>query len=164
MANRPMVHTGDKVTGKGRSRTFETPEDLMVACEEYLEWNDANPLFAAQAFHYQTTITIAEVPKPRAPSIVALCKFLGIHRHTWQNYRKSDEFDLVCEEVEGLMDAYKFENAAAGLMNSAIIIRDLGLTDKSEVSNSVTVTHVNYSPADYKQAELELGNKLDDLD
>jgi len=164
MANRPMVHTGDKVTGKGRSRTFETPEDLMVACEEYLQWNEANPLLAAQPFHFQGTIIMAEVPKPRAPSIVSLCTNLGIHRHTWQNYRKSEEFDLVCIEIEGRMSEYKFQNAAAGLMNSTIIIRDLGLTDKSEVNSTGTVTHVNYSPADYKQAELELGNKLDDLD
>lgn len=164
MANRPMVHSGDKTSTVGRARMFETPADLMAACEEYLEWNTANPIMEAKPFHYMGAIIMAEVPKPRAPCIVRLCKHLGIHRHTWQNYRKSEEFDLVCIEVEGLMDAYKFENAAAGLMNSTMIIRDLGLVEKSEVNSTGTVTHVNYSPADYKQAELELGNKLDDLD
>ncbi len=164
MANRPMVHTGDKVTGKGRSRTFDTPEDLLSSCEEYLAWNEANPIMEAKPFHYMGAIIMADIPKPRAPSIVSLCSFLGIHRHTWQNYRKSEEFDVVCDEIEGRMYSFKFENAAAGLLNSTMIIRDLGLVEKSEVNSTGTVTHVNYSPADYKQAELELGNKLDDLD
>lgn len=131
-----MVHTGDKVTGKGRSRTFETPEDLMVACEEYLEWNEANPLIEEKPFCFQGAIVMAELQKPRAPSVVALCSHLGIHRHTWQNYRISDEFDMVCEEIEARMRTFKFERAVAGLMNSTLIARDLGLVDKQEVKHS----------------------------
>lgn len=164
MANREMIHTGDKVTGRGRSRTFETPDDLRDACLEYLEWADHNPLIEEKHFCAQGQIFTAELKKPRAVTIVGLCLFLGVHRHTWQNYRISDEFDLVCDEIEDRMKQYKFENAVAGLMNPTLIARDIGLVEKSEVSNSGTVTHVNYSPADYKQAELELGNKLDDLD
>lgn len=164
MANREMIHTGDKVTGRGRSRTFETPDDLREACLEYLEWADHNPLIEEKHFCAQGQIFTAELKKPRAVTIVGLCLHLGIHRHTWQNYRISDEFDLVCDEIEDRMKQYKFENAVAGLMNPTLIARDIGLVEKTEVSNSGTVTHVNYSPADYKQAELELGNKLDDLD
>ena len=136
MANRPMVHTGDKVTGKGRSRTFETPEDLMDACEEYLAWNESNPLIEEKPFCFQGAIVMAELQKPRAPSVVALCSHLGIHRHTWQNYRISDEFDMVCEEIEARMRTFKFERAVAGLMNSTLIARDLGLVDKQEVKHS----------------------------
>jgi hypothetical protein len=138
MANRPMVHSGDKKSTVGRARMFETPADLMAACEEYLAWNNANPLLEEKPFMFQGQIIMAEIPKPRAPSIVALCTFLGIHRHTWQNYRKSEdeEFDLVCEEVEARMRTYKFERAVAGLMNSTLIARDLGLVDKQEVKHS----------------------------
>lgn len=133
MANRPMVHTGDKVSGKGRNRTFETPEDLMGACEEYLAWNEAHPLFEEKPFMYQGQIIMAEMPKPRAPSVVALCTHLGIHRHTWQNYRISEEFDMVCEEIEARMRTFKFERAVAGLMNPTLIARDIGLVEKSSV-------------------------------
>ena len=136
MANRPIVHTGDKTSTVGRSRMFETPDDLMAACEEYLDWNSANPLMEEKPFCFQGQIIMAEIPKPRAPSIVALCTYLGIHRHTWQNYRISEEFDLVCEEVEARMRTYKFERAVAGLMNSTLIARDLGLVDKQEVKHS----------------------------
>jgi len=136
MANRPIVHTGDKTSTVGRSRMFETPDDLMAACQEYLDWNSANPLMEEKPFCFQGQIIMAEIAKPRAPSIVALCTHLGIHRHTWQNYRISEEFDLVCEEVEARMRTYKFERAVAGLMNSTLIARDLGLVDKQEVKHS----------------------------
>jgi hypothetical protein len=128
-----MVHTGDKVTGKGRSRTFETPEDLREACLEYLAWADANPLQEEKHFCSAGQIMTAYLNKPRAVTIVGLCIFLEIHRHTWQNYRKSEEFDLVCDEIEDRMKQYKFENAVAGLMNPTLIARDIGLVEKSSV-------------------------------
>lgn len=164
MAVRSMTHTGDKAHSGGRARMFETPDDLREACLEYLAWADATPLIEEKHFCAQGQIFTAELKKPRAVTIVGLCLFLGIHRHTWQNYRISEEFDLVCDEIEDRMKQYKFENAVAGLMNPTLIARDIGLVEKSEVNSTGTVTHVNYSPADYKQAELELGNKLDDLD
>lgn len=133
MANREMIHTGDKVTGRGRSRTFETPDDLREACLEYLEWADHNPLIEEKHFCAQGQIFTAELKKPRAVTIVGLCLFLGVHRHTWQNYRISDEFDLVCDEIEDRMKQYKFENAVAGLMNPTLIARDIGLVEKSSV-------------------------------
>lgn len=133
MANREMIHTGDKVTGRGRSRTFETPDDLRDACLEYLEWADAHPLIEQKHFCSAGEIKTAEVFKPRAVTIVGLCLHLGIHRHTWQNYRISDEFDLVCDEIEDRMKQYKFENAVAGLMNPTLIARDIGLVEKSSV-------------------------------
>lgn len=136
MANRPVVHTGDKASTVGRARTFETPDDLRESCMAYLEWADANPLYEEKHFCAQGQILTAEIKKPRAVTIVGLCLHLGIHRHTWQNYRISDEFDLVCDEIEDRMKQYKFENAVAGLMNSTLIARDLGLVDKQEVKHS----------------------------
>ena len=81
-------------------------------------------------------IFTAELKKPRAVTIVGLCLLLGIHRHTWQNYRISEEFDLVCDEIEDRMKQYKFENAVAGLMNPTLIARDIGLVEKQEVKHS----------------------------
>lgn len=136
MANKPVVHTGDKTSAVGRTRMFETPDDLRDSCLAYLEWADANPLIEEKHFCAQGQIFTAELKKPRAVTIVGLCLFLGIHRHTWQNYRISEEFDLVCDEIEDRMKQYKFENAVAGLMNPTLIARDIGLVDKQEIDLS----------------------------
>ena len=136
MANRPVVHTGDKVSTVGRARTFETPNDLRESCLEYLAWAHANPLQEEKHFCSAGQIMTAHISKPRAVTIVGLCLHLGIHRHTWQNYRISEEFDLVCDEIEDRMKQYKFENAVAGLMNPTLIARDIGLVDKQEIDLS----------------------------
>lgn len=136
MANKPVVHTGDKTSAVGRTRMFETPDDLRESCLEYLAWAHANPLQEEKHFCSAGQIMTAHISKPRAVTIVGLCLHLGIHRHTWQNYRISEEFDLVCDEIEDRMKQYKFENAVAGLMNSTLIARDLGLVDKQEVKHS----------------------------
>lgn len=136
MAKKPVVHTGDKKSTVGRARTFETPEDLHESCMAYLEWAEANPLYEEKHFCAQGQILTADIKKPRAVTIVGLCLYLGIHRHTWQNYRASEEFDLVCDEIEDRMKQYKFENAVAGLMNPTLIARDIGLVEKQEVKHS----------------------------
>lgn len=153
MANRPIVHTGDKASTVGRSRMFETPDDLREACLEYLAWAHANPLQEEKHFCSAGQIMTAHISKPRAVTIVGLCLHLGIHRHTWQNYRISDEFDLVCDEIEDRMKQYKFENAVAGLMNPTLIARDIGLVDKQEID--LSSRDGTMSPKEQSAAVLE---------
>ena len=153
MANRPIVHTGDKTSTVGRSRMFETPDDLREACLEYLAWAHANPLIEEKHFSSQGQILTAKMKKPRAVTIVGLCLHLGIHRHTWQNYRISEEFDLVCDEIEDRMKQYKFENAVAGLMNPTLIARDIGLVDKQEID--LSSKDGTMSPKEQSAAVLE---------
>lgn len=95
----------------------------------------------------------AHISKPRAVTIVGLCLHLGIHRHTWQNYRISEEFDLVCDEIEDRMKQYKFENAVAGLMNPTLIARDIGLVDKQEID--LSSKDGTMSPKEQSAAVLE---------
>lgn len=153
MANRPIVHTGDKTSTVGRSRMFETPDDLREACLEYLAWAHANPLQEEKHFCSAGQIMTAYMSKPRAVTIVGLCLHLGIHRHTWQNYRISEEFDLVCDEIEDRMKQYKFENAVAGLMNPTLIARDIGLVDKQEID--LSSKDGTMSPKEQSAAVLE---------
>ena len=153
MANRPIVHTGDKTSTVGRSRMFETPDDLREACLEYLAWSHANPLQEEKHFCSAGQIMTAHISKPRAVTIVGLCLHLGIHRHTWQNYRISEEFDLVCDEIEDRMKQYKFENAVAGLMNPTLIARDIGLVDKQEID--LSSKDGTMSPKEQSAAVLE---------
>jgi DNA-packaging protein gp3 len=75
---------------------------------------------------------LIEVPKMRAMSIGGLCIFLDIARPTWGEYRKKDDFSVVCTRVEETIRAQKFEGASAELLNPSIIARDLGLAERQE--------------------------------
>jgi hypothetical protein len=116
----------------GRNPIFPDADTLWAACVEYFEWVEANPLKEAQAFAYQGTVQLQELPKMRAMTIGALCIFLDIARSTWNEYEAKEGFSAVTSRVDAVIRSQKFEGASAGLLNANIIARDLGLVDKNE--------------------------------
>lgn len=118
----------------GRAPIFASPDDLWEACVEYFEWIEANPLKEAQAFSYQGTVTLKDLPKMRAMTVTGLCIFLDISFQTWSDYRARDGFIEITTRVDEVIRNQKFQGAAAGLLNANIIARDLGLADKSELT------------------------------
>lgn len=120
----------------GRHPVFSDPEQLWEAATQYFEWVDANPLMASELVKFQGAATLAKVPKMRAMTVGGLCIFLDITRQTWAEYKenKGQDFSTVVNAIEEIIRTQKFEGAAADLLNSNIIARDLGLADKQEHS------------------------------
>lgn len=71
----------------------------------------------------------------RAMTIRGLCLYIGIARSTWQEYCKKDDFSAITTRVEDIIYSQKFEGAAADLLDSNIIARELGLKDKKDFSS-----------------------------
>jgi len=116
----------------GRNPIFSDPEQLRNACYEYFEWVENNPLYEEKIFHAQGMITKDTVTKMRAMTVSGLCLFLDICENTWANYKKQPDFLSVTSEVEKIIYNQKFSGAAADLLNSNIIARELGLADKQQ--------------------------------
>ena len=120
----------------GRNPKFETPDDLLNACLEYFEWNEANPLNEAKLTSYQGENKIEAVPKMRAMTLHGLCMFLDVSRGMWNQWRETrPDFSEVITQVEDAIFRQKFEGASADLLNPNIIARDLGLADKKMHGN-----------------------------
>lgn len=118
----------------GRKPIFASADQLWDACVEYFQWVEDNPLKESQAFAYQGEVKVSDIPKMRAMTLAGLCIFLDINRSTWDEYRVKDDFSEVSTRVDEVIRAQKFEGAAAGLLNASIIARDLGLSDKNELT------------------------------
>jgi len=127
----------------GRKAKWEDPDELKAACIEYFEWVTQNPIHEDKVISSKDGPEHASLIKMRAMTIEGLCVFLGICRNTWKNLSKKsendpkrDDFLRVVSFVESVMHEQKFTGAAAGVLNSNIIARDLGLKDQtqSEVS------------------------------
>ena len=123
----------------GRDRIFSSADALWEACCDYFEWVDSNPLYETKAFSYQGCVTQEEVPKMRAMTLNGLCIFLDIDDSTWRDWRDVKDFSSVVSKVDKIIYEQKFTGAAADLLNPNIIARDLGLTDKSQVDNTLRV-------------------------
>lgn len=119
----------------GRPRAIETPEQLREACLAYFDWVADNPLCRDELVTFQGKASHEPVALMRAMTLRAMCLHIGISDRTWQSWRDEQE-DLreVMEWAEAVIYVWKFEGAAAGQLNPAIIARDLGLADKSELS------------------------------
>jgi hypothetical protein len=120
----------------GRAPIFASPEAMWAACLEYFDWIEANPLYEAQAFAYQGNVTLKELPKMRAMTISSLCIFLDISSETWRSYREREDFVGITTRVDEIIRTQKFQGAAADLLNPNIIARELGLSEKSEITGA----------------------------
>ena len=133
----------------GRNPIFTSPEHLEGLCYEYFEWVQKNPLIAAETVKHQGQGKTMAVPRMRAMTVVGLCNFLDIDPTTWYDYAKKADFSHICKKVERIIYQQKLEGAAADMLNSSIIVRELGLADKSEVKEkkSMEVVIRDYDPA-----------------
>lgn len=121
-------------TKHGRDAIFSAPEVMLEACQEYFQWVEDNPLKEQKVFNGKDGIVYGEVNKMRAMTIAGLCIFLGIDQTTWREYGNKQDFSSVVTHVEQVIRSQKFAGAAADLLNANIIARDLGLSDRQEVT------------------------------
>ncbi|MDE9557511.1 DNA-packaging protein [Xenorhabdus bovienii] len=119
----------------GRKPIFESPAQLWVACTEYFEWVEENPLYEMKAFSFQGKVTQEALPKMRAMTLTGLCLFLDISEDTWRLYRAREDFIEVTTRAEKIIYDQKFSGAAADLLNANIIARDLGLKEQQQVED-----------------------------
>ena len=135
-------HAWHARSSHGRRPIFDSAEQLEAACEEYLDWIADNPMVMAESVKFQGQGGLMAVPKLRAPTLRGMCRFLGINRQTWSNYRDKPDFFDTCESIEDAIYAHKVEAAAAGMMDAGFIGREIGLADKRELSGGVSLTSV----------------------
>ncbi len=135
----------------GRKPLWSNPEDLRDACYQWFQWVEDNPLTEHKVAQFQGEPIAMEIPKIRAMTVGGLCIYLGMTFETWTQYKKKDGFSDVISEVEQVIYNQKFVGASADLLNANIIARDLGLSDKKDLTSS----DGSLSPIDSSSAVLE---------
>lgn len=121
----------------GRDMLFESPSLLWEAACEYFQWCDENPLYEEKGFAFQGVVTKEKFAKLRAYTMGGLCLFLDCSENYFRAFKATQgenktDFITVIEKIETTVYNQKFTGAAADLLNSNIIARELGLSEKSE--------------------------------
>lgn len=127
----------------GRDKIFKTPELMLEAAFDYFEWVESNPLH--KAIVYQGAVSPEPEKLMRAMTIKGLCIFWGVNTLYLTDFtgnlnldtQEGKDFSIVVNTIKEIIETQKFEGASAGLLNPNIIARDLGLTDKKEVSGDI---------------------------
>lgn len=148
-------------TTYGTEKLFESPDSLWDAACEYFQWVEENPLWETKVGQYQAQLVELPIDKMRAMTIQGLCLFLNTTKQTLNNYESKegyeDYFDVV-KKIKSVIYDQKFSGAAAGLLNSNIIARDLGLAEKSTVTvkDGGKYVSADMSPQDAARAYQDL--------
>ena len=132
---------------------FQKPVALLRAVEGYFDWCDKAPLMEARVEAYKGMWIHGEVAKMRAYTKQGCCAFIGVTTSRWDNWRTGDvdtgpeDSDLsqrrqaVVEDVQAILEwaetviwEQTFTGAAAGLLSSNLIARNLKLSDRTETT------------------------------
>lgn len=124
----------------GRDKLFTTPELLWEAATEYFEWCDSNPLIEVD-FKGKDADRV-EIPKMRPYTIQGLCLYLDCNSQYLKTFKAQlsendvyyKDFNTVITRIEETIYNQKFTGAAAGFLNPNIIARDLGLTERQDLT------------------------------
>ena len=119
----------DNIHRVGRPPAFENPGMLLELAMEYFKWVEDNPLQEAKMFSFQGVNELEDIPKKRPFTLAGLCLYMGMHTSTLATYKEFPEYSKVYNLIEQTIRDQKFQGAAAGFFNHAIIARDLGLKD-----------------------------------
>ena len=116
------------------------PDELWTKACEYFEWIEDNPINKKETIVSPKGTTVKNIVHIRPFTEDGLSTFLGISNETWRNYKSNSDtykdYFEVCEQILRIINSNKFEGAATGIFNANIIARDLGLTDKKEITKT----------------------------
>lgn len=143
----------------GRDHKY-TPDRLWDEFCNYSEWLENNPLLEEKGFAFQGFVTKEHFAKMRAMTLRGFCLFADIEMQTFTNYKANKDFLAITTRIEDCIYTQKFEGAAAELLNQNIIARDLGLIDKQDVKQDVTIHEL--TPEQRASRIAELKAKLND--
>lgn len=131
----------------GRDKIFETADILWDAACDYFEWIDNNPLIEEKVVPSKHTTEVVKLKKMRPYTISGLAIYCDADSAYFNNFRnrldpkikEHKEFLAVLSRIYEIIYTQKFEGAAVNLFNHNIIARDLGLVDKKEEKQDVSV-------------------------
>lgn len=128
------THKGGRPYAGKTALRYPTPKKLWEAACNYFEFVADNPLKEEKIFHNSGEIVRATISKRRAMSQRGLRIFLGVSEQTWYRYVNNPDFGEVTQAIRDVIYTYKFEGAAADLLNASFIARELGLAERQEHS------------------------------
>ena len=123
----------------GRNRLIDSPETFKELTQEYFDWVKANPVMKTVTASFQGEISYLKVPHQRPMTQYGLAAQIGVGLSTLKDYGTRDGFSAIFKKVTSKMTSWNVDGASSGDLNGNIIARIEGLTDKQEISNSVTI-------------------------
>lgn len=136
-----------KIGNDGRSKKWETPEELQKDIDAYFDWCDNNPIKQIHNSQIDPSTKkplIYDVQRPY--TIEGLCVFLECDRLTLLNYEKREGYEPFFNTIKKAkmkIQQNKVERGLTGNAPASITIFDLknnhGYKDKQEIDTNQNI-------------------------
>ncbi len=127
----------------GRDKLFASPKLMWEAACEYFTWCDNHPWKKNEVVKGGTLAgKIVKIPTQRPYSLTGLCIYLGCNSAYFRQFKlrcKDDDFATVITQIEEVIETQQFEGALVNAFNANIVSRKLGLVEKVESKNSISL-------------------------
>jgi hypothetical protein len=126
----------------GRDKLFASPELLMEAVEEYLQFIDDSPWMNKEAIKGgEFAGQIISIPTARPYTLSGLCLYLSCDTSYFRKFKTtcSVDFFTVISRIEEIILTQQVEGAMVGAFNSNLTARLNGISDKREIDHTLKV-------------------------
>lgn len=128
-----------------------TPDSLWEKALEYFRWIEDNPLKEEKVFSSGKRLAVSKI---RAMTVTGFCVFSGIGRATYASHLRDEAYALVTSRIADVIYTQKFEAAAAGLLETSIVARELGLREQTDITSNGKNLHIEVIDKETK-SEIE---------
>lgn len=142
----------------GRDKIFSSPEILWEECCKYFEATDSRKWTKKDWVGKDAFEVTRETETPYSKS--GLCLFLDCDWRTIEALKDDSNKDFmhIITRIEQIIYTQKLEGASVGAFNPSIVARELGLTEKQDISN--TNINIELSTEEKRRKIAELKEKL----
>jgi len=128
-----------------------TPDSLWEKAREYFQWVEDNPLKEQKVFSSGKRLTVNRL---RAMTVTGFCVFAGIDRDVYASFLRDEAYGTATSRIADVIYTQKFEAAAAGLLETSIVSRELGLREQTDITSNGKNLHIEVIDKETK-SEIE---------
>lgn len=115
-----------------------TPEQVFNLAVKYFAWAEENAVKACETASFQGIVTENLVHKARVFTINGLQLYCGFSSGVIHKWRSDPGFKDVMEYVDMVIREQKYQLAVNGIINPALISKELGLDKPTEINVSAS--------------------------
>lgn len=128
------------LVGKELGKTAgHTPEQVMNLIVKYFEWAESNALKAGETANFQGMVYEHTIHKPRIFTWSALMLFCSFSAAGVARWKKTPGYDVVMDFADSVIKEQKYQLAAANMVNSSMIAKELGIDKGVTINNFESV-------------------------
>ena len=122
-----------------------TPEEVFDFAVRYFSWAESEAIKAIETAAFRGVVSENLVHKPRVFTLTGLALFMVVNINRFARWRTEVGYSDVMEFIDNVIYEQKYKLGVAGIINSTIVGKELGIDKPQEItiSNNSTANDID---------------------